>query len=180
MMIRMIAAAALALACLSCTATLNRQQPWGEKVRVTSNRNLMEYRDVELLAVNDSMIYYDEKGLITCQKWDQVWSVRVLAYGSQQVVRWLCWLPTLALGIVWFADASHPGNQGEAVAAATLTAFTGMIMYMTGPHASFGSPPSVGDLERLRLFARYPQGLTDAQWRELLGVRGQKEFLARP
>lgn len=177
---RVLAVCLLALACVSCTATLNRREPWGEKVRVSSRGIFGQHWDVELLAVSDSMLYYDDQGLVSCQRWDQVQAVRVLAYRSQRALRWLCWLPTLALGVMWFTDANHPNNHGEAAEAALLTVFTGVILYTTGPHSTFGSPPSARDLERLRLFARYPQGLTDAQWQELLRARGQEDFIVRP
>jgi hypothetical protein len=180
MKIRLIAVGLLALSCVSCTATLNRKQPWGEKLRVTSRSDPMKYRDVELLAVDDSMLYSEDHGLISSERWDQVRRVRVLAYGSQRALRWLCWMPTLALGIYWFVDVNHPNNRGEAAMAAAVTAFTGLIMYATAPHSTFGSPPSARDREYLRLFARYPQGLTEAQWQDLLHAHGQRDFIARP
>jgi hypothetical protein len=180
MKMRIIVVGLLALTCVSCTATLNRQQPWGEKVRVTSTGNLTAHRDVELLAVDDSVLYFEEHNLVSCERWDHVQRVRILAYGSQRTLRWLCWIPTLALGMSWFVSANHPNNHGEAAEAAAATAFTGLIIYLTGPHSTFGSPPSTRDQERLRLFARYPQGLTPAQWQDLLHAHGQTDFIVRP
>ena len=89
-------------------------------------------------------------------------------------------MPTLALGVSWFVNANHPNNHGEAAEAAAVTAFTGLIMYMTAPRSTFGSPPSARDRERLRLFVRYPQGLTEEQWQDLLHAHGQGDFVVRP
>ncbi len=38
----------------------------------------------------------------------------------------------------------------------------------------------INDLEKLRLYCRYPQGLTQTQWNELLMSYGQEEFLSVP
>jgi hypothetical protein len=35
---------------------------------------------------------------------------------------------------------------------------------------------TIKDREKLLLYARYPQGLSDEQWRELLRQRGQEDF----
>ena len=180
MNLRLISVCLLGLITISCTATLNRHRGVGERVRISMRSNVPNYQDAELLAANDSVVYCQDDFGIARENWNRVHSVRVLAYGSQRTFRWLCWVPTLALGIMWFSDADHPNNHGEAAEALAATAFTGVIMYLSAPRSTFRSPPSNRSQEYLRLFARYPQGLTDEQWQQLLRARGQKDFTSRP
>ncbi len=177
---RYLALGLLALLCVSCTATLQRKQPWGERVRVSQREMFAPAHDGELLAIDDSMLYYVERGRVVRQPWAQVSGVRVLAYSTPRVVRWIFWLPTLALGIIWLQDTSHPNNHGESWEPVAAVSFSALIMYLTWPNSTFRSPPSAHDRERLRMFSRYPQGLTGEQWQTLLKANGQPDFLAKP
>jgi hypothetical protein len=173
---RIIFVSLLAFCCLSCTVTLNRQRPLGERVRISMRDGVPDYAEAELLAINDSVIYCEDQFGIACEPWNRVQSMRVLAYSSHNSLRWVAWMPTLALGIGWFAST----RGGESIDALLLTSVSGLIMYTTTPRSGFRSPPSAKSLEFFRAFARYPQGLTDSQWQELLHSRGQESFKSRP
>jgi hypothetical protein len=124
---RIIFVSLLAFCCLSCTVTLNRQRPLGERVRISMRDGVPDYAEAELLAINDSVIYCEDQFGIACEPWNRVQSMRVLAYSSHNSLRWVAWMPTLALGIGWFAST----RGGESIDALLLTSVSGLIMYTT-------------------------------------------------
>ena len=171
---RRAAVALLLLLGCSCISTSQAVRPGGDDAVVTLNSGVSHH--VELLAVTHGDLYF-----LHCQ---HVWRcpladlsrVRVEGYNLRTA-------KYVALGTSGLVDA------GISVAAIALNAWPlapipaalflvgACISLTSGPRTGFSGPLTDSARARLALYCRYPQGLTEEQWVELLGFFHQDGFL---
>lgn len=157
---------AVTLLCVSCTARLQSRAPRGETAKVTflNAEGKKQRVDAELLAVNDSLLYFRNDGGYVQMPVDKVTRMNITAYNTYKALRFVSILPTLAAAVIL---AFNNTENRTALLLVPAVLGVGSLVYFTAPHTSFRPPLTQTRLERLQLFCRYPQGLTAEQWRQL-------------
>ncbi len=110
----------------------------------------------ELLAFQDSSLFCLKEGV------KQVSLRNVNKITLKRVDRYLGWAPTVLIceGIPSIVMLTSLEDKGPGFVAAAITIMTWFLLDTGTPQVEFSRPLSPGDIDRLRLYARYPQGLT--------------------
>jgi hypothetical protein len=134
----------------------------------------------ELLAVDDTAVYLHKGNALYRIPWPELRKIRIQGYSNAETKTLLNGLPgivAVGFGLSLMKSVEHDSRDNFwpvlLVAAGALNITAAMT---NNPTASFRPPLRAGDMERLRLFARYPQGLDGAQWKTLLDWHGQSTF----
>lgn len=161
---------AVTLLCVSCTARLQSRAPRGETAKVTflNEEGKKQAAIVELLSVNDSLLFFRNDGGYVQMPMDKVTRINITAYNTYKALRFVSILPTLAAGVILYAN-NKPENLTALPRVLVMLGFGSLvtIVYFTAPHTTYRPPLTQKRLERLQLYCRYPQGLTAEQWRQL-------------
>jgi hypothetical protein len=163
----------------SCASSVDVLKPTGDQATVTL-RDSTKHR-VELLGVSDSVLYVVEGGAISSLRLSDVQNVYIHGYRISERQRTLGAIPVLLLqGIAAYsAFVATEGSFGAGLFASGSLICTA-LGFATGagePDISFSHPFDENRLQKLRLYSRYPQGLTVAQWSRLLAFHGQMDFV---
>jgi hypothetical protein len=152
----------------ACTSSLEVAQSSGE--RVTVSRGGVQY-EAELLEVSDSALYLLSQGGVLQVPIDEVSAIEVLGFSLQKAKL----VPALTVaGFEVIAIAAYLGSDyefkdpGFPIFMFGFPPVLAAFAYFTGdPEVSFSPPFDANDLEKLRLYSRYPQGLTPDQRQRL-------------
>jgi len=132
----------------------------------------------ELLAADDSCLYLRAGRRVFRVPYSGIDRVSIPGYsnaGSKFFGNAIPGAILLVLGYSLF-------RSGESRNTIPVLALAGMFVLnitatlSNNPQVDFRPPWPQAELDRLRLFARYPAGLTPAQWKELLTLNGLNEF----
>ncbi|MCX5801400.1 MAG: hypothetical protein NTX17_08445 [Candidatus Eisenbacteria bacterium] len=171
-------AAFICLLSCSCASEVDVLKPTGEQTTITLSDSTQH--DVELLAVSDSALYVVEGETIGLARLSDIRRVYVQGYLIPRSDRALGAIPiVLFQGVVaCLAFAEEIEGLGIGIMA-TVPIILTLTAFATGagePDVSFSSPFDESRLRKLRLYSRYPQGLTDGQWAGLLAFHHQTTF----
>ena len=159
----------------ACASTVNVLKPSGETATVTF-RNSSKYQ-VEVLAISDSTIYVREESRIGTIRLSSVKKVRIHGYRTSPGLKTLSAIPALLIETIVLSAAKSVGQTGWVVISGLTIAGT-VYAFSTGdPKVDFSAPLKESDVENLRLYCRYPQGLSDGQWSLLLKHHNQESFI---
>ncbi|MBN1560700.1 hypothetical protein JW998_10650 [candidate division KSB1 bacterium] len=163
---------------VSCASTVNILKLEGDAVTLTLT-DASAIR-VELLAVTDSRLIAKHDGKIKQAPLAEVMNIHIHDYRIDPAIKILWAIPPVLLeGIIMLVafDVEQPlwGVIAGLAMVGTIYGFS------TGdPKTTFASPFTDGDLENLRLYCRYPQNLTDVEWKNLLEHFQQDDFIKLP
>ncbi|MCX6842008.1 MAG: hypothetical protein NTX53_07005 [candidate division WOR-3 bacterium] len=132
---------------------------------------------VELLAVSDSNLLFVRDNAVTRAALADISRVRVEGYS----VRTNKYIALGCIGLVntvICVDMAFHSAWHFAAVTAMLCVAGAHLLLRDEPRVDFRSPFDTGAREQLALYCRYPQGLTDEQWQELLRFYHQDAFLS--
>ena len=154
----------------SCTSQVKVLKPEGETVSLRLNNN-PKY-DGELFAVNDTSLFFGYRAMLFEVPLSNIDNVYVHGY-SLKSIKVLTMLPALffyAIGII----NQEPSGKWYWITAEALTILS---IFIGDPKVKFSHPINKKELDKLRLYCRYPQRLTHEKWRQLLQYYKQEQFL---
>jgi hypothetical protein len=161
----------------SCASQVDVLKPSGEQATVTLCD--MTKHKVELLVVSDSVLHVVEGGRISFVNLSDVQNVYVHGYRISGPQMMLGAIPVLFLeGMVAYLTFSEGWFQWCGLFSVILIPLT-IHSYAKGagePEVSFSSPFDETEVRKLKLYVRYPQGLTDQQRNRLLRFHGQADL----
>lgn len=131
---------------------------------------------VELLAVSDSNLLFVRDNAVTRAALVDISFVRVDGFGARTERR----RALACFGVVntpFCAVAACHSAWPFVAATAVLSLVGAGLLRRDEIQFDFRFPLDAGAREQLPLYGRYPQGLTDARWQELLGFYGQDDFV---
>jgi hypothetical protein len=171
---RRAAVALLLLLGSACISTKQAVRPGGDDAVVTFSSGASHR--VELLAVTQDDLY--------CLRGQRVWRYPLADLSSVHVEGYsLRRRKLIPLGFAGVADAAIGaaliglGVWPLAVLPAALFVVGAYTSLDSEPRTGFGGPLTDSARVRLALYCRYPRGLADRQWRELMNYCRQDEFL---
>jgi hypothetical protein len=117
-------------------------------------------RNVELLALQDSVLLCAADTLLEIPI-ASVKSLRLKIASHDWIAAVIGWqvIPT----VLWFATVKGSDANKIGDIAIGVTALTCALLEFSGPRLTFDQPWLANDVETLRLYMRYPQGLTNEQ-----------------
>lgn len=171
--------AAFLLLC-SCAATSKVQvlKPEGEKIKLTLRDSRMY--EFEILAVSDSLLYLSDGRKLSLAPLSDVQNIRVHWDSIDAGSKVLGAIPPLILEGIVMGAAFHTDQTGWGVASIAAMGVTIFGFATANPKVNFSFPLEKDKLTKLRLYCRYPQGLTDEQWKLLLQRYRQTDFILLP
>lgn len=157
----------------SCTSQVKVLKPVGETVtlKLKNNHNY----DGELLAVNDTALYFGSQAKLYEVPLSNISNVYVHDY-SLRKQKLLGSTPSF---IIWALPMFVEPNFWKGVWLQTVLV-EGLTIHsclVGDPKVSFSPPLNNKDFDKLQLYCRYSQGLTQEKWRQLLQYYEQEEFL---
>jgi len=164
----------IALFC-SCTSSVHILKPQGESATFTFT-NSSKYQ-VEMLAISDSTIFVKYENKICSVKLKDVNKIYIRGYRVSPSLKILTAIPLILIeGIVMFVAFDVEQHGWGVISGATMA---GTIYgFETGdPKTKFSVPFNESEIEKLKLFCRYPQNLGSERWKILLQHFNQDDFL---
>lgn len=161
-----------------CTSSVRLVNPLGDRAEVFMRDYSFVAYDVELLALTDSSLIVECRGRLSQIALSKLSSVQVQGYNTPVLSKTLSLFTPVLFEVIIFSAANSVHQNGWVVASVFAMVATVWLMYTGDPKSHFGMPLKPGETESLRLYCRYPQGLTPAQCRSLLDGHGQNDFLA--
>ncbi len=168
----------LTLLFLSCTtSTVNVRKLEGETATITL-KSTAKF-GIEILSVLDFQVYSKYQNKIYITPLSDVRKIYIHGYHniSISILKGVLAIPSLAIGGVVGVVALHVDQPGWSVVSFFSMAATVALFAIGDVKAGFSAPFHDIKLETLKLYCRYPQGLTEDQWRMLLKHYGQEEFM---
>jgi hypothetical protein len=166
----------------ACVSPVRVSKPGGDDAVVAFRQG--GAARVELLAVTDFDLFFVRDNAVTRTALADISRVRVEGYSTRTRKYTALWCIGLVSTVTCVDMAIH-NIAYNAVYAMHFAAVTAMLcaagtalLLRSEPQVDFRSPFDSGALEQLALYCRYPQGLTDAQWQELLRFYHQDTFLS--
>jgi len=159
----------------SCVSMVKVRKPLGD--RATLKLRNLEKHKVELLAISDSLLYVTDDKEISIAHFSDIRNVYIHGYRVHPGLKVLTAIPALLLEATVMIVALDVGQNGWGLV--SVIAMAGTIDgFATGdPKVYFSFPAKNEEIEKLKLYCRYPQGLTDEQWERMLQHFKQKEFV---
>jgi len=156
----------------SCTSTVNIMKPLGEDCLVKTD-DRRETAGELLTADSTEVILLRDRKLIKVEL-DDIYEIYVRKF-SLQKEKTAGFVPAiiidLMVGIPLMRHSTGAGAIFLGHAALSVAAIK-----LSNPQVSFKQPFSADKLKQLKLYARYPQGLSSEQWEELLSFYTQDNF----
>jgi hypothetical protein len=159
----------------ACVSPVRVTKPGGDNAVVVFRQG--GSARVELLAVTDSSLFFLRDNAVMRTALADISRVRVAGYsvatgkyvalGAISIVNAAFCVWVMSRGIWQFVAATVP-----------LWGLGTWWLLSDEPRVDFRSPFDTGAREQLALYCRYPQGLTDEQWQELLRFYDQDAFLS--
>jgi hypothetical protein len=155
------------------TSSVNILKPQGENVsfRLTDGQNITG----ELLTVDDSVIFNGSDGLLYKIQKGKISNIHLFDY-SLQKKKMVSMIPTIlvsgGLAILGF----HWDSPAQRVILGASALLQIAAIFSGDPKVNFSSP----FLDKLKLYCRYPQGLTEEQWEDILRYNKQDDFKMIP
>ena len=162
----------------SCASSVHVLKPEGETATIELHN--FQSHVGEILAVSDSVVYVRFFNKITVIDLSYVKKIFIHGYRISPGSKVAAAIPPLLLeglvmSVAFSEDADAWGYLSMGAMVLTIYGFS------TGdPQTSFSPPLKKNNIEKLKLYCRYPQGLTPEQWRELLSLNGQQDFNRLP
>lgn len=173
----LIVAAAFLCTCVR-KAIVDQPKMWGDEV--TLNFRNWTMHDVELLAISgDSLYCLDNVSYeIAVVQFSDLRSVYIHDYTIRPELRAVAATPSVLTELITLY-ALLAGQEHGLVTGLVMLATAGTIygFSTTTPKVRYQFPIREKHIEKLKLYCRYPQGLTDEQWKELLGYHNQEDFV---
>lgn len=168
----------LVLFCSCAIGTVKVTKPYGETAIITLQNT--EKLKGELLAISDTLLYYYMPNKLYITRIVDIKEIFILEYTNRQSLKVGALLPSLPIeGCV--AAVAFDVNQPTWGLISLLTMAVTVLSITGGnPQVDFERPIKESDMEKLRLYCRYPQGLTDKQWEELMNYIVQEGFIIIP
>ena len=172
----------LVLVCSCAIGTVKVTKPYGETAIITL-RNTEKLKG-ELLAISDTLLYYYMPNKLYITRIVDIKKIFILEYTNRRSLKMCAIIPSLAIegcvAVVAFSvDQSCWGYISIVTMVVTALSITG-----GNPQVDFELPVKENDegndMEKLRLYCRYPQGLSDKQWEELIYYSDQEGFIIIP
>ena len=158
----------------SCTSTVQNISPSGGDAWVENS-----YYDIvtgEILAVDDSCVYHVYEEAVYRVPLSKISKIYIRGY-SQLSEKYLSVTPLILMETA-FIFSSGSSEWDDKVKKYTLISEVLTIgsLLIGNPEVNFKPPLTDKQMEKLKLYCRYPQGLDDLQWNEVLLYYGQTEF----
>jgi|GEM_PF-1354865 len=133
--------------------------------------------NAELITVSDSAIFYEHQGKIHYTTYADLKLVLIKGYSPNlyPIIGFFI-IPDLIAGRAFISDDEASLRQ-IGMMALFHAGLTTAILIIQSDKDTFSPATSLKEREQLKLYCRYPQGLTDEQWKELLRIDGQEGFL---
>ncbi|UCC41292.1 MAG: hypothetical protein JSV96_07680 [Candidatus Aminicenantes bacterium] len=164
--------------CIS-TSSVRVSKPYGERFDITM-KNLVGYEG-ELLAVSKSQLYFKDGDSLYLVSLSEVKKVHIRDYQIKSGIKTLAVIPSLIIEFaVFLAAVNAEGGTPWALLSAASIPATVLGFTKSGAKVTFSPPLKEDEIKTLRLYCRYPQGLTEEQWSLLLKLYNQKDFLRLP
>jgi hypothetical protein len=170
----------IALLVNACAPTITTEslKPEGDKATLFLKNN--KNYEVELLSITESQICLIYSNKITLVMTSRIESIIIHGYDVTTGQKISGALPALALEAIILLVASSV-DQTTWMAIAGLSMVGTLVLWLNaGPKQKYISPFSESDLETLKLYCRYPQGLSDLKWSVLLKFHNQDDFQIIP
>jgi len=162
----------------SCTSEVKFLKPEGDDVSVA--RSDKRKYNGELISVNENELYlkYDSKFYKT--ELASVSGIYVKNY-SLRTKKIITLMPSIAISsILAFSPEFSDGDNLPIIIMAMSSLTTIAALFVGDPDVNFPIPSHDKDLNKLKLYCRYPQGLTEEQKRLILRDNNQEKFLNLP
>jgi len=161
----------------SCTSSVKVLKSHGENISIVF-MDKGKYEG-ELLAIDDDMLFYESDGLLYKIKQENVAKIYVADY-SLKNKKIATMLPTmLSSGLL--AIIGFKGDDPEHKVVLVIAALLPIPAFFLGdPKVNFSTPFESDDLKKLKLYSRYPPGLTEEQWDQVLEYNNQDSFKSLP
>lgn len=163
------------LSVFACVSPVREIKPGGDDAVVTF-RNGGEGL-VELLALSDSSPFFIRDDQVWQSALADVSRIRVKGYSERTGKDWAAGCTDLFIAVLCLDVIAHDAWY-FAVAPASGCIVGTPVLFRDEPQVDLRPPLDATARQRLALYCRYPQGLTDAQWQELLGFYHQDTFLS--
>lgn len=155
---------------LSCVSQVNVLKPEGEKVTIKLNNN-QKYNG-ELFAVNDTAIFFGSQVKLFEVPVSDVKNIYIHGY-SLRKLKILGSIPLM----IFMSKPFIEGIKEAWLFAGSFGALTILGCFTGDPKVSFSPPLKNKDFDKLHLYCRYSQELTQEKWKQLLDYYKQEEFL---
>jgi hypothetical protein len=157
----------------SCTSQVKVLKSAGETVTLKLKNNI-KY-DGELFAVNDTALFFGSQAKLYKVPLSNVENVYVHGYSLRKEKMYGS-IPSL---IFWTIPifVNEDWRVGDYAFLGSIHAITILSWFTGDPKVSFSPPLNNKDFDKLRLYCRYSQGLTNEKWRQLLKYFEQEDFL---
>lgn len=158
----------------SCTSSVQKIGPLGGDAWVENS-----YYDVvtgEILAVDDSCVYYIYEESVYKAPLTKTRKIYIRGY-SLLSEKLISVTPLMLFNTAIILSEGTSEYNGILRAFPLFSAIVTVISIVIGnPEVEFKPPLTDRQLEKLKLYCRYPQGLDHLQWNEVLMSYGQMDF----
>lgn len=168
----------LTLICSCAIGTVKVTKPYGESAIITL-KNTAELRG-ELLAISDNLLYYHMSNKLYVTRIVDINEIFILEYTNRQSYKACAVVPSLAVEGCVAAVAFDVGQPLWGFISILTMPLTIWSTSGGNPQVKFEFPLKEKNMKKLRLYCRYPQGLTDKQWEELIEYFDQEGFIIIP
>jgi len=161
----------------SCVSSVNVLKPNGE----TANLKLINsyIYECELLAVSDSSLFCKYQDKLYIVPFTNIQRVHICGY-SLRPKKIIAMVPLILIDIGMASANSRENEKIQKLCWAALVPITVFAFLYNEPEVNFSPIFDKNDLEKLKLYCQYPQGLTKGQWKQLLQYYSQEDFLKLP
>lgn len=161
----------------ACTSSVNFLKPQGEKIsiRFADGQNITG----ELLTIHDSVIFTESDGLMYKIQREKISNIYVFDY-SLQKEKIITLIPTILISSWLAIKGFHGDNRDQRLLLGVSASLQIASIFFGDPKVNFSHPFNDKNLDKLKLYCRYPQGLTEKQWIEVLSYNKQENFKIIP
>jgi hypothetical protein len=159
----------------ACVSPVQVTKPGGDTALVTFGEGGTAW--VELLAISDSGLVFIREGRVWKSALADASRIAVEGYSLRTGKR----MATGCIGVVIAAACVDVIMHSAGYFAPVFASFYAVgtyLLFKDEPRVDFRAPFDADARQQLPLYCRYPQGLSDAQWHELLQFYHQDTFLS--
>jgi hypothetical protein len=158
----------------SCKSSVNVLKSQGENasIQLTDGQNLKG----ELLMIDNEVIFNGSDGTLYQINNKKIRNIHIFDY-SLQKEKIISLMPLVLINSI-IAVAGFKGDDSEHKIAIVILSILPIPTFFFGdPKVDFNPPFKDKDLNKLKLYCRYPKGLTDEQRDEILRYHNQDTFV---